>query len=199
MNLCEDIKEIDKNINDPENKGYFITTTILDNTGLLKHKYTYKTIDPNDMIQSLDDIKSELKNKSSLKSKYPIKVFLMHGRCPGDILCITPLVEAIKANYGDKILVNVDTPACPVIWLNNPHITEFPIQEADYVIKCDYGKYGVQKSNSWQLHFAHAFRMHFEEVTGIKIIKNNDSKFDCWPKIYLTDEEINNKSLIPQD
>lgn len=195
-------------------KKYFTTYSFLNpDDGKIYHWSENHGIDVQDICISLEahkknfsenneDQKKNLIFESTAKDlsikhmnkNDPIRIVLRHGRCPGDILPLTCLVRDIKKQYKDKILLTVHTPSCPQIWDNNPYLTTFDWDKADYNLGMDYGKYGTQKSNSWQNHFAHAFRMYFEQETKIQVTPGS-----CYPEIYLSQEEKNRSRDIKEE
>lgn len=184
-NKRKESMDIKKELSQPfatDEKGILITKTILKDDRLLYHSFGHKGLELQDVLNSCDEVKKAALERYLRKT--PRKIILAHGRCPGDILVLTCLVRDIKKQYKNGIKLMVDTPECPAIWENNPYLSYFETQEADQTVGCDYGKYGTKKSNTWQYHFYHGFRLHFEEVTGIPVTPRY-----CFPEIYLTEKE----------
>ena len=102
------------------------------------------------------------------------KILLKNHQSPGDVVMLTSAVRDLKRAY-PNILIDVDTTAMS-IWDNNPYITKLDKNDPELqIIKAEYPL--IHKSNTSPYHFIHGFRMHLEEVLGIRI-EQGDFKGD---------------------
>jgi hypothetical protein len=111
----------------------------------------------------------------------PRKIILENDQSPGDVIMLTAAVRDLHAAHPHKFLTKIKT-SSPDLWKHNPLISDFPDEEADQVIHCDYPL--VHSSGRGAYHFIHGFRKDLEKKLDI-IIPQGAFKGD----IYLSREE----------
>jgi len=109
------------------------------------------------------------------------KIILKNWQSPGDVMMITAAVRDLQNAHPGKFLIKVDS-SCKEIWENNPHIGNFPNEEADQIIRCDYPL--IHSSNQKPYHFIHGFRKDLETKLDVEIPQG-----DFKPEIYFREEE----------
>ena len=94
------------------------------------------------------------------------KIILKNYQSPGDVMMLTAAVRDLQKAHPGKYTIKLDT-SCGAIWENNPYISDFPNDQADRLIKCDYPL--IHQSNESPYHFIHGFRKHLEKELGVDI------------------------------
>jgi hypothetical protein len=121
----------------------------------------------------------------------PIKIIIYNNLCPGDILAMSPAIEALHSQYPGRFITDVRS-FHPNIYDHNPHIT--PIKNNDPEAVHLWTTYPlINKTNSRPVHFIEGYIDWFRTQLDIDLVLETNR-----PTIYLSDEEKKAKSLVEE-
>jgi ADP-heptose:LPS heptosyltransferase len=109
-----------------------------------------------------------------------MKIVFRNFQSPGDIIASTGAIRDLKKQYPDYD-IRMDT-SCGEVWELNPHVSHWPISEADAIYKYDYND--IHNSGKSGRHFTSAFHLTIEKHLGIRLIQS-----EIWPELFLSDME----------